>query len=345
MRSKRRSSKSVSDECERKLRSRSATFLVEKPEGSRSPCSSPQLQHTHTAGGKSGRHRGGGAPGGADSGDHRMCQSAGPEVLSEFTSGDHHERVSADSGLENPSLESTQESSFEYTSGELGGGEMTGGEMTGDTGVDMTCSGSMSGSYPVSLSGVSDSGVFNSMSCSDVLDSSLFSTDSEMTSSHALLDSTQDDLDLTPRGQPGGQPGGQGDRTQVRAGEWKHGSGGSGGGCGGSGFQSGLSPHDHCVFTEQHRVTSSSPHVTGDSSDVSAGTCGTCGDWGFLDASREESGMERDFSADSLSGLPRSETVVSKGVSEVVNGSAGVSVSFIVNDANNANNLPIDKLL
>ncbi|XP_059164316.1 uncharacterized protein LOC131947188 isoform X2 [Physella acuta] len=154
---KKRNSHSVGDG-ERKLRSRSATFVVEKTESSdsHSPSSSPQpklkrwRKKSEAEEGKDGKSR-----------VERMCHSAGAELIS------HLEGQDEAPGSTDPS-------------------------------DSMTSSVEMAESLARSVSGVSDSGVYDSMTRSDMLNSSVVSTDSEWAASVNLsmtYDSNIDDLD------------------------------------------------------------------------------------------------------------------------------------------------------
>lgn len=143
MRVKKRSSHSIS-EGDRKLRSRSATFVLEKNESrdSHSPSSSPQLKQKRW-----------------------RKKSQTEEVTAE---------------TEQPDLMSHSAGTEILSNVPVQGKEIGGQKDNRDfNGLHMASSGEMVTSYSRSLSGVSDSGMYDSMTRSDVLDSSLVSTDSD----------------------------------------------------------------------------------------------------------------------------------------------------------------------
>ncbi|CAL1545944.1 unnamed protein product [Lymnaea stagnalis] len=164
---KKRNSHSVG-EGDRKLRSRSATFVLEKHESSdsHSPSSSPQpklkrwRKKSEAEEKSSGKTRA-----------ERMCHSAGAELISDLIG----QEAWVDKG-EKATLPDAPDS--------------------------LTSSVDNADSYTRSVSGVSDSGVYDSMSRSDMLNSSVVSTDSEWATSVNLsmnLDSNMDDLDSGPK--------------------------------------------------------------------------------------------------------------------------------------------------
>ncbi|KAH9519858.1 hypothetical protein Btru_071081 [Bulinus truncatus] len=163
---KKRNSHSVGDG-DRKLRSRSATFVVEKTEegGVPSPSSSPQPKL------KRWRKK-------PDTDEsrllkvdrrfERMCRSAGSEILID--------------------------SSHQESQSELGENVLL-----SDATDSMTSSVEMGESYSYSISGVSDSGVYDSMTRSDMLNSSVISSDLEWVNSgnnSFILDNSADEFSL-----------------------------------------------------------------------------------------------------------------------------------------------------
>ncbi|KAI8761610.1 microtubule-associated tumor suppressor 1 [Biomphalaria glabrata] len=158
---KKRNSHSVGDG-DRKLRSRSATFVVEKDDNSdiHSPSSSPQPKLKRWRK-KIGDDKLLSVEGRAE----RMCRSAGSEIFSDF-SQKQNKPESDDSNI------------------------------LADGTDNMMSSVEMADSYSRSISGVSDSGVYDSMSRSDMLNSSVISTDSEWVvsaNSSLILDNSAED--------------------------------------------------------------------------------------------------------------------------------------------------------
>lgn len=154
---RKRSSNSVS-ESERKLRSRSAVLSTERSDSgdSNSPSPSPRMKQrcrkkTNEAGTE------------IRVLDDRMCQSAGPELMSNLLSDAPEQQKNW--GEQNVSI-----------------------VLTDLTRSQVASASDMAGSYARSLSGVTDSGVYDSLTRSDVLDSSMVSTDSEWaTSAHHAM--------------------------------------------------------------------------------------------------------------------------------------------------------------
>ncbi|XP_055893323.1 serine-rich adhesin for platelets-like isoform X3 [Biomphalaria glabrata] len=159
---KKRNSHSVGDG-DRKLRSRSATFVVEKDDNSdiHSPSSSPQPKLKRWRKKIVGDDKLLSVEGRAE----RMCRSAGSEIFSDF-SQKQNKPESDDSNI------------------------------LADGTDNMMSSVEMADSYSRSISGVSDSGVYDSMSRSDMLNSSVISTDSEWVvsaNSSLILDNSAED--------------------------------------------------------------------------------------------------------------------------------------------------------
>ncbi|XP_012943332.1 uncharacterized protein LOC101859887 [Aplysia californica] len=321
MRVKKRSSKSLC-ETDRKLRSRSATFVVEKDEKlveSRSPSSSPQVKQKRWK-----RISQGEEDASENSSDNldaaneraRMCVSAGPEILSQYTSGHLGDGdVCEESDM--PSLGNTMDS-------------------------NLASSGEMINSYARSISGVSDSGVYDSMTRSEMLNSSIVSTDSEWVASanvSQMLDSTNEDFDGSPDGCS------EQDRTvvhNVRSYSRSRGDSDTEGSARHT-YQFQVSipgstgePSADNVFEDQEsgslgscslsleNTTDGAPSVsnsrlTSVSEDFSCHdiACDTTVSLPLGGAAQDDRTPSRDVSSDNLSGLPRSETVVEKCIGEM----------------------------
>lgn len=169
MRVKKRNNSAEGGDVERKLRSRSATFVLEKDEDLENLRSSPKSMQSSPyrqkrKGRRSDRLETGGGGGAMDAEEEenrdqdRMCRSAGAELIT----------AALDSSGRAWSITMTDSQSSAFY----------------DEGLDSLPMGStggsdMAASYARSISGVSDSGVYDSLTRSDMLNSSIISTDSE----------------------------------------------------------------------------------------------------------------------------------------------------------------------
>ena len=323
MRHKRRSGdRNIPADSERKLRTRSATFVLEKNEslsgevGSGSPCSSPRMKQkrwktTSTCEEPEVNRLEVGN-------DVRMCSSTGPEML--------YAQLNRQEAL-------MEENDHSFT------------------GTNMVASGDMTGSYARSVSGVSDSGMYSgnydSMTRSEMLNSSIISTDSEFvasTNASLMLDSTNDDGEVESSIIQTEQ---ENEKTLLQANSNSSSSllspakTSHGDDCGAYKFDISLpvvgSPRDN-VFEESESVSGSASmgsssvsldgfsdrdrsRLTSLSEDFSshdlaqdaAGVTslpvnGECPEKGMM---KQDSGMTRDEgSVDSMTGMPRSETII-----------------------------------